>query len=253
MATFTNHVSNAGTNLRSTGTDEEIPVGKRELKFSDEFLLSLIEKGHIPEEKDLADTYYSLNDEFESSSDEDDLPDDNVEMSDSEYRDMFEIMEDALDLNASVLSRRGGSGDVPSHSFDELRPAADEPERIGFSRSHVTDLPRENRTVSGPSPRAKITVEQKRPATAMPASERPLSLFTENVVEQRIGNMRQRCVEALGADLFERAYVIAKQLRFDDFSKNAVTRQELNNLVPDSGQCMNLEQLVYLENELKVT
>lgn len=235
-------------------TREDLPIEGDQLDLTDELLLSSYEEGFIPEDDDQANTYYSMQNDFESSSDDDDLPDDHVEMSDSEYRDMCDIMEDALHLDASILSKRSNNENSAAPPNDKNRLFAKklgtvaDPQNIKASN----DLYRKNQTAYLPYYN-RPSIEENRPMTSIPHSERPLSNFAENMVEQRINNMQQRCVEALGENLFKQAYVIAKQLRFDNFSENAVKRKELNSLVPDRSKCMDLEQLVYLENERKVT
>ena len=211
------------------------------LDLTDEMIQTLIEEGHIPEDENLADTLYSLHDDFESSSDES-LPDDRVAMSDSEYKNMMEYMEDALNLEASVISKKNP---LASSRFS----AEKEMVQPVLSKRHLDSGDRlKNQTVGGVPRRKSPPIPENRPMTAVPP-ERHISHFNANMVEQRIANWRQRCLDGLGEELFEQAYKIAKQLRFDDLSQNTDTRKELNKLVSDRNKCMDLEQLVYLEKE----
>ena len=215
---------------------------------TEELIRTLIQDGDIPEDSDLADTFYSLHDDFESSSsDDEDLPDDRVEMSDSEYRDMIGAMQDALHLNSSVMSKRsvmpGASHMVSDVGVSSRNFAASSP------RSSAPSLPAKNRTIAAFSRNLPRPVVEERPLTAVPPTERPLSHFASNMMEQRISNMRLRCKEALGEELFSKAYLIAKDFSFDVTSHNTIKAENLKELVGDSNKLMELEQLVYLEKE----
>ena len=233
-------MDDAGTLKASFGSTEDL-------------IRTLIQEGAIPEDGELADTFYSLHDDFETSSDED-LPDDRVELSDSEYRDMMDELEDALQLDASVLSRQSvptqfSSQDQSLSKFAQILVA----QKPQSSPKNLTD---QNQTFSGFLPNQSRPIE-KRPMTALPHSEQskvphseqPISHFAANMMEQRIANMRLRCISRLGESVFEQAYAIAKNLRFDDLAQNTATRGALTELVADKNHCMLLEQLIYLEKE----
>ena len=79
----------------------------------EELIRILIQNENIPDDSNLADTFNSLHDDFESSSFDDEyLPDDRVEMSALEYSDMIEAVQDAQHLNSSVMSKRSVMPDV---------------------------------------------------------------------------------------------------------------------------------------------
>ncbi|CAK8677291.1 unnamed protein product [Clavelina lepadiformis] len=190
---------------------------------TDELLQSLMDEGLIPEDEDLADTYYSFHDDFEASSSSDELPDDHVSLNNSEYRDMVGLMEDALYLEDSTILHR---------PLDML------------SRGGATvDVIRSNND-------GRDVI--KRPLTSVPRSETALNKFNNSVVDHRMTNIRKRCIDALGGEVFEQAYDIIKGVRFDNPSlvnENAARMRELARVVPDTNQCMELEQLIYLEQQ----
>ena len=224
--------------------DGSIEATLKGMDSTDELILSLIQEGHIPEDSDLADTFYSLHDDFETSSEEEELPDDRVEMSDSEYRAMIGVMEDALHLDSSVMSKKSVVSQSP---FEEQR--ASENPVIFNPPLAALNLPAKNQTIAVFSQNHSRSVEPQRPLTAVPHTERPLSHFTTNMMEQRISNMRRRCVDALGEELFAQAHAIIKDLSFSDQSQNDVMLRELRELVADNNKRMDLEQLIYLEKE----
>ena len=62
--------------------------------------------------------------------------------------------------------------------------------------------------------------------------------------------MRERCIALLGLQVFDDAYVVISKIRFDDsWSTNYAVMKELAKIVPDKNNCMELEQLLYLEQE----
>ena len=94
---------------------EDQPNSKNStLSKEDSILQTLIENNIIPEDEELANTLYSFKDDFEldsssGSSIEEELPDDDLNLNDSEYRDMMGLMEQALDLEESTMSAANAS------------------------------------------------------------------------------------------------------------------------------------------------
>ena len=109
----------------------------------------------------------------ETSSEKEELPDDRIEMSDSEYRAMIGVMEDALHLDDSVMSTKSV---VSQSSFEER--TASENSVISNPPLAVPNLPTKKQTIAVFLQNHSRSVEMQRPLTAVPHTERPLSHFT---------------------------------------------------------------------------
>ena len=332
------------------GTFFDENMEQSRLAQEDNDLQTLIENNIIPEDEELANTLYSMADDFEEdldydlssssgSSIEEQLPDDDLNLSNSEYRDMMGLMEQALDLDESTM---GGSAmppnkpnglyrstrrnelandfkkglDIVSDSSDSdeyvhdsdddddvlnydvspgpyeneegtmvdygsgtvvhktvvtsKTPSADVPtssnNNVPTRDVHKTktsgDLPPKPRkrlkskTLTETSPRLPLGDRPIRPMTSPVAigsislPQDKLSVFNTTILDRRIANMRERCISLLGLQVFDDAYHIISQIRFDDsWSKNYAVMKELGKIVPDKNNCMELEQLLYLEQE----
>lgn len=69
--------------------------------------ISYSENGAIPEDVELAETVYGLVDDFEDSDIDDfDFSDDNIHLSDTEYKEMLSHLQDAFDLDDSTIQPR---------------------------------------------------------------------------------------------------------------------------------------------------
>ncbi|XP_002130578.2 serine/threonine-protein kinase Nek11-like isoform X1 [Ciona intestinalis] len=213
------------------------------MSSTDELVATLLRDGIIPEDGDLADTFYSSHDDFEeassSSSCSEELPEDIL--SDTEYRDMVGWMEDALFLEESTSRMTTRASFDKKNKNDEIKHVFhhdDQPVTSHFNNKEYFP--------------GSITAKPKQVHQEIPVrpntSIGPLSSFNTSVAEQRIFNFRQRCVSKLGEDVFAKAYEIAKEIRFDVSGENSI-RRKLAELVPDSSKCMDLEQLVFLEQE----
>lgn len=181
------------------------------LDSTDELAASLIRGGYdIPEEDALAETYYSLHEDFETDSDLDlddedfvDLPDDHVNLSDTEYREMLGCMEDALDLKATTYT--------------------------------VKPKKQENGTLSDKaesSPRSALT-----------------NNVIDAQIEKMRNNCLEAMGDQVFKEAYSYLKGIWQSHAMPEVSDYGAVMKKLADIVPDKNKCFLLEQLVYLENE----
>nr|XP_039251160.1 serine/threonine-protein kinase Nek11-like [Styela clava] len=203
-----------GNNQTLTSTSEELPFDG---ESTAELAASLIKDGYIPEDALLAETYYSLQEDFESDQDFEsdlELPDDHVHLSDTEYKEMLECMEDALDMAGSVTT-------VP----------------------HA-----KSKTLSKPKINGSDQLTSK-----LDNAKEPPSALVKNVRDTQINNIKESCIYSMGEGVFDEAYSYLRSVWSNhvlpvaaDY-KSVMTK--LNKIVNDDNLCFKLEQLIYLENE----
>nr|CAB3264285.1 serine/threonine-protein kinase Nek11-like [Phallusia mammillata] len=188
---------------------------------TDEMIQSLIRDGVIPEEADLADTFYSTNDNFESiSSEEEDLPDEHLDYNEVEYRDLMGLMEGVLDLDETTVTVKPMSVARTSASTSKT--------------THVKETTDKN---------IGIEISDK---------EMNLTMFNTNIRTQKIEKLRNKCREGISDALFDKAYDIMRHMRFDDISTNDENMkiiEKVKHILPDNNKCMDFEQLIYLEQQ----
>jgi len=205
------HCSN-DTEDFSSSTLREHQEAENDIDIStDKLIQTLIREGIIPEDEELANTLYSLHDDFEDESPmTSDFEEDEEELSRStyEYHEMLDYMEEALVMKDTIVETK-------KRTKSPLMSAT---------------LPQTSTDLNGAGDLNKIT---------------------ESVVDQRIANMRSRCIEMLGEEVFEQAYSCISKIRFDSnmSDKNELVMKDLSKIVPDTRKCMDLEQLIFLEQE----
>jgi len=185
--------------------------GDEELISNDDIIESLIRDGVIPEDEELANTLYSLHDDFEEDDDDgDDLiaSDDDQHVVEEdlsmswEYGEMLDCMEEALVM--------------PDETFTSTRG--------DINRSESSEL------------------------SSSPPQQQAMSTLGGRIADERIEKMREKCLQQLGAEVFYRAYDCLSRMRFDEEYNEEIMR-ELTSIVPDTSKCMQLEQLVFLEQQ----
>ena len=71
-------------------------------------------------------------------------------------------------------------------------------------------------------------------------------LVADQIMLERINRLKQKCVEVLGENLFNKVYLI---LLDNQDSENANFKKKLKDLIPNDSDCMWVDQLIYLEKE----
>lgn len=197
------------------GTSVDLPFDG---ESTDELAASLIKDGYIPEDALLAETYYSLHEDFETDIESDlepELPDDHVHLSDTEYKEMLGCMEDALDLQGSI----------------------------------TTVTRKKSKTLS----KTKVNGSKRSETYHKEIEPPPTSALANNVKDTQINNMKKSCIDSMGEEIFNEAYSYLRSVWSNHVMpvaadyKSVMTK--LNDIVRDDNLCFKLEQLIYLENE----
>jgi len=219
-----------------TGCIEKTPQAE-DLNNTDELIKSLIRDGVIPEDAELADTFYSSNDDFEivtSSSDEGErLPDEDIDLSRTEFVDLMGLMEGVLDLDGSTVARSSGT----KHAGHSPKPGFEE--QYNLKRSDTSRA-------------------QQNPHVGEDDAEKTVvgfSVFHANVIENKISKMLEKCRSGVDPGVFEKGYEMMKQIKHDDSAsheENMKIIEEVKKLIPDRNKCMDMEQLVYMEEQLRM-
>ncbi|XP_025738071.1 serine/threonine-protein kinase Nek11 isoform X2 [Callorhinus ursinus] len=78
------------------------------------------------------------------------------------------------------------------------------------------------------------------------------TVFTSTVARSKMKHMRESAVQKLGAEVFEKVYNYLKRARRRKASE-AEIRAALEKVVPRAGDCFEVDQLLYFEEQLLIT
>ncbi|XP_077921677.1 serine/threonine-protein kinase Nek11-like [Halichoerus grypus] len=78
------------------------------------------------------------------------------------------------------------------------------------------------------------------------------TVFTSTVARSKMKHMKESAMQKLGAEVFEKVYNYLKRARRQK-ANEAEIRVALEKVVPRAGDCFEVDQLLYFEEQLLIT